>query len=419
MDKLNILEDSKIVIPLIEEAIEAAKPGKYLKNVKIQDKMLHYKDYEIKFENIYLIAVGKAAISMVRPFLDIKLKERVIVSIEKNGIDDVIVSSHPLSSESGYLGAKKIVNLLSKATENDLILFLLSGGASAILGDYIIPVEQANSLFSDLMRAGADIFELNAVRKHLSFLKGGRVVKLTKAKILSLIVSDVMGDDLSTIGSGPTYFDSYTFNDAIKVMEKFKLDIKYLGIMDMLRNPEKYGISETLKRDEFPEDRVFNEIICNNEKSLKAVENKGREMGYYVFNLGTVVSGEAKIVSKELYKKFLELEEKSIMVSGGEPVVTVKGTGKGGRSQEFVLSLVPFIGRNEIIASFGTDGIDGVTDAAGAVADYSTRKFAENMDIEKYLENNDSYNFFKKSGNLIITGPTGTNVMDVQIFIRK
>lgn len=419
MKEIDVMEESRVIIPLIEAAVEAAKPEKYLKDIKIGSNILSKGNEEIRFNNIYMIAVGKAALSMARPFLNVKFKDRIIISIEKGGIDDVIVSSHPLSSENGYLGARRVLDLISKTGENDLILFLLSGGASAILADYLIPTDLVNALFTDLMKAGADIFELNTVRKHLSFLKGGRMVKQTRSKILSLIVSDVMGDDLSTIGSGPTYFDNSTFQDAIEIMKKFNLDGKYPEIVQILKEPERYGLIETLKKEEFPHWRVVNEIICNNEKSLNAVEKKARGYGYGVVNLGTVVSGEARIVARELYKKFSSIGKKTVMVSGGETVVTVRGNGKGGRNQEFVLSLVREIKEDEVIASFGTDGIDGTSDAAGAVADYSTNIKARTLPVEKYLENNDSYSFFKKTNTLIITGPTGTNVMDIQIFIRK
>ncbi|MGC8700003.1 MAG: glycerate kinase type-2 family protein [Thermoplasmata archaeon] len=414
---INILQENKSIIPLIESAIQAALPEQYLNEVRLSNKYLNYKDLLIDFENIYLIAVGKAAPSMSKPFLNYKFKKRIIISNESYGLNDVIISSHPFSNENGYFGAKEIENLLKNTKENDLVLFLLSGGASSLLADYVIPIDIVNSLFSDLMKNGADIFDLNTVRKHLSFLKGGRMAKITKSKILSLIISDVMRDDLSIIGSGPTYYDNSSFIDAIEVIKKFKLDKKYEKIIEILNNPAKYSLLETIKKNEFPSWRVWNKIICNNEKSLKAVEKKGNEMGFNVLNIGTTVSGEAKIVSKEIYRKFEDLENNSVLVSGGETVVTVKGKGKGGRNQEFVLSLLGEIKENEVIASFGTDGIDGPTDAAGAAADFSTKSTMD--EIKNYLENNDSYNFFKKKGTLIFTGPTGTNVMDVQIFMKK
>ncbi|MGC8663645.1 MAG: glycerate kinase type-2 family protein [Thermoplasmata archaeon] len=416
---INILEENKLIIPLIDSAIEAAKPEKYMKNILVKNNILYFNDIEISFKNNYLIAIGKAAISMVKSLRPFNFKKKIIISNEKDPLDEVIISSHPLSNENGYLGALEIMKLISETDENDLIVLLLSGGASSMLADYRIPIEIANSLFSDLMKAGANIFELNMVRKHLSFLKGGRFAKSTKSKILTLIISDVLGDDLSTIGSGPTYFDNSTFKDAIEVMKKFHLENKYSKILKMFTDPENFSITETVKDKEFPKDRVWNKIICNNEKALKAAETEGIRFGFNVINLGTIVSGEAKLVSGELYSKFSSLDKKSILISGGETVVTVNGGGKGGRNQELVLSLVNEIKENEVIASFGTDGIDGVTDAAGAVADYSTRKRSSIEEINEYLRNNDSYNFFKKMGTLIMTGPTGTNVMDVQILIKR
>jgi len=407
---------------IVYEAIKSVDPEKILKNrIRIQENKILFDSLEIEFRNIFLVAVGKASIKMVRAVENFPFKDSIVVTnVNEKSVFRTIKAGHPVPDENSILSAKIVHEIIKKAGEGDLILFMLSGGASALLGDFLIPKERMMSLTGDLINGGANIFELNAVRKHLSFLKGGKMVKETRAKILSLIISDVMHDDLSTIGSGPTYFDEYTFSDAMQVLKKFNLDEKYKDIMDMLANPEKYNMKETLKKDEFPSERVWNIIVCNNSTALNSAERKAREMGFRVKNLGTTIEGEAREVSKNIYREFEKMDNGSVLVSGGETVVHVKGNGKGGRNQELVLSLFDHIKDNEIIASFGTDGIDGPTDAAGAFLDKNIIERARkmNLDPKAYLDNNDSYNFFKKTDGLIITGPTGTNVMDVQIFIK-
>ncbi|MEM0116084.1 MAG: DUF4147 domain-containing protein [Thermoplasmata archaeon] len=403
---VNILEKNKIIIKLMEKAIQAADP--YPKIISMKNEIFHNSTGKI-----YIIGVGKGSSRMILAFEGIEAK-RFVVSNE--GSRYGISAGHPYPNENSYLAAKEILEILKESKENDLVIFLISGGASSLVGDYIVSVEKIREITEKLMKAGADIYDLNTVRKHISYLKGGRVIKYTKARIISLIVSDVMGDDLSTIGSGLTSPDETTFSDALEILEKY--NIKDKEIEEILKKPEKFQIFETVKKDEFPYDRVKNIIICRNFDSLKAVESEAKNLGYNVKNLGTIVSGEARIISQKIYDEFDTMPSHSVLVSGGEPVVTVKGNGKGGRNQEFVLSLIKRIKENEVIGSIGTDGIDGPTDAAGAVADYSTLIKSSEYEIMEYLNNNDSYSFFKKMGTLIITGPTGTNVMDVQIFLK-
>jgi glycerate-2-kinase len=407
MNEINILEKNKVILELIQEAIRAADPLPKL--MEIRNNIL-----KGQYGRIYIIGVGKASKRMMMAFEDVDAKKFVV---SKEYFPYGIVAGHPYPDENSYEAARRILNMLKEAKMNDLVIFLISGGASSLVGDYVVPLEKIREITERLMKSGANIYELNKVRKHLSYLKGGRVIRYTNARIISLIVSDVMGDALSTIGSGLTSPDETTFMDAIDVMEKYS--IRDNDIMDILKNPDKHGLFETIKYDEFPVERVDNIIICKNSDSLKAVENKALALGYNVKNLGTIVSGEARVASSMLFDKFEKLPEKSVLISGGETVVTVRGKGKGGRNQELVLSSLNRIGENDVITSFGTDGIDGPTDAAGAVADYSTRKRSEGINIMEYLENNDSYTFFKKMGTLIITGPTGTNVMDVQIFMKN
>lgn len=407
MMDVEIMERNRVILPLVDTAIRAADP--LPKIISMRENILSG-----EYRKIFIIGAGKASARMMKAFNGI---EAIKFAVSKEITPYGIAAGHPYPDENSYEAARRIISILRSAGKDDLVIFLISGGASSLVGDYAIGVNEIRALTERLMKAGANIYDLNKVRKHISFLKGGRVIKYTEARIISLIVSDVMGDDLSTIGSGITAPDETTFQDAIEVMHKYSVHDD--RVMDMLMNPEKYGLMETVKPDEFPSERVENMIICRNSDSLRAVEGRAVEMGYRVKNLGTVVKGEAREVSHWLFHQFEKMGERSILVSGGETVVTVKGKGKGGRNQELVLSLIENVGRDDVITSFGTDGIDGPTDAAGAVADYSTRLKAQFLNWREYLENNDSYSFFKKTGTLLITGPTGTNVMDVQIFMRN
>ncbi len=413
---------NSILKELVDETLRAVDPEKILENrIKIWENKLFFDSLSIDFKNIFLVSVGKASIKMARAVESFKFKDAVVVTnVDEKTKFRTIKAGHPIPNQNSFLSAKIVREVVKKAEKNDLILFLLSGGSSALLGDYVIPYERMMELTRDLINGGANIFELNAIRKHLSFLKGGRMIKETQAKILSLIISDVMHDDLSTIGSGPTYFDNYTFSDVINIMKRLNLHEKYKDIIEIFNSPEKYGINESLKKNEFPAEKVWNIIVCNNSFALKAAEKKAREMGFKVKNLGSIIEGEAREISKNIYKEFEKLDNGSVLISGGETVVHVRGNGKGGRNQELVLSLFDYVKENEIISSFGTDGIDGPTDAAGAFLDKNIIERARkmNLNVKSYLDNNDSYNFFNRVNGLIITGPTGTNVMDVQIFIK-
>ncbi len=408
IDEIELAEKSRIILPLIEEAIRAADPYPRLLSV------VNFFKGKVNGRKI-VIAVGKAAPRMFDPFREISDIGFAVSNVKiKGGLE----AGHPYPDYNSYEAARIISGILKNTEPTDTVIFLISGGASALVGDYVIGPERLKRVTKQLMNAGANIYELNAVRKHLSYLKGGRVVKITDAKIYSYIVSDVIGDDLSTIASGLTAPDSTTFEDALAIVKKYKIEDE--TVLNILKSPEKYGLTETVKPDEFPYERVKNNIICKNSDALAAVASKAREMGLNAVSLGTIVKGEAREEALRLFSFLKNAQENTVIVSGGEPTVKVKGNGKGGRNQEFVLSLVSLIEEGEVVASVGTDGIDGPTDAAGATADWTTKERAYRLNInpEDYLENNDSYSFFEKVKGLIKTGPTGTNVMDVQIMIK-
>lgn len=400
-------QKSYVILDVLEEALSAADPLPKLAGFA--------EGLRKRPTRRAVLAVGKAAQRMFSAFKGIGEIELVVSNVRSEG---GIEAGHPFPDYNSYDAARMIYSILKNLGPEDEVVFLISGGASSLVGDYVFGPKKIKELTVKLMNSGANIYELNVVRKHLSYLKGGRAAKITQAKVRSYIVSDVIGDDLSTIASGLTAPDDSTFEDAIEVLERYGVEDE--DVYEALKNPEKHGLTETVKRDEFPYERVENLIVCRNSDSLAAAQRKAEELGFRAVNLGTTVKGNVRDEAERLYRYFEGLREGQALISGGEPTVKVKGRGVGGRNQELVLSLLEKIREKEVIASVGTDGIDGPTDAAGAVADWTTKERASALGLspKEYLEENNSYEFFRRVGGLIKTGPTGTNVMDVQVMIK-
>jgi glycerate 2-kinase len=343
----------------------------------------------------------------------------------------IIEAGHPVPDENGVRGAEEIMGLLGDADERTMIVCLISGGGSALLVSPArgITIAEKKLITGQLLKSGAEIQELNAVRKHISRVKGGRLARLAyPAKMVSLILSDVIGDSLDVIASGPTSADPTTFSDALGVIEKYDLIAEAPGsILRVLRDGEKGLVPETPKEGDKVFERVENIVIGSNKKALAAAKEKAEELGLPVKIISEAVRGEAGEVGKWLAEKaFAEKKDGSrrnplCMISGGETTVTVRGGGLGGRNMELALAFAMEIRRvgGITLLSAGTDGTDGPTDAAGAFADGDTIPIAEKagLDPAEFLQNNDSYRFFTKAGGLFKTGPTGTNVMDIQIAV--
>jgi hydroxypyruvate reductase/glycerate 2-kinase len=342
----------------------------------------------------------------------------------------VYEAAHPIPDENGVKATEKINELLKAADKETLVLCLISGGGSALLVSPIDGVKLGEKqLITDLLlKSGADIEELNAVRKHISKVKGGRLAEIAyPAKVISIIISDVIGDKLDVIASGPTSADSSNFSDALRVIEKYNLFEKApQSIIHTLNSGRSGKIPDTPKADDQIFRSVQNIIVGSNQKAVEAAAKEARDTGHETEVLSSALTGEAREVAGWLAEKAKEaLSQKHMsrlcLISGGETVVTVKGRGKGGRNMELALSFAMAIeGMDGItLLSAGTDGTDGPTDAAGAIVDGRTVIKAREMGLDPadYLNNNDSYNFFKEMDSLIITGPTGTNVMDLQIIL--
>jgi hydroxypyruvate reductase len=343
-------------------------------------------------------------------------------------------AGHPLPDENSLRGTEKILDILRDATHDDLILCLISGGGSALLE---LPVEgvtldDLRAMTDALLRSGATINELNTLRKHLSQVKGGQLARRAQgAQIASLILSDVIGSPLDTIASGPTAPDSTTFADAWSVIERRGVkDLLPRSILAHLERGARGEIPDTPKPGDPIFARVQNLVIADGAMACEAAIREAQARRFNPLTLSTFVQGEAREVAKMLAAVAQEIAQfdrpvarPACVIAGGETTVTVRGQGKGGRNQELALAAALEIAgmENIVVFSAGTDGTDGPTDAAGAIADGTTiaRASALGLDARAYLANNDAYNFFQPLGDLIITGPTNTNVNDVMMVIVK
>lgn len=390
------------------------------------------------FERVVVVAAGKGAYPMCRAAEE-SLGDLISKGIAvtkyghggKLGRIEIFEGAHPLPDANGAQASEKIIALLKSANEKSLVLCLLSGGGSALL---VAPAEDLSlddiQRTTDLLlRAGADIKELNCLRKHLSKVKGGRLAEAAfPSSVISLILSDVIGDPLDIIASGPTSPDPTTFKDALHVIDKFALREDFPAlVMNHLLEGSAGNIADTPKPGDTIFSRVNNIIVGNNRIALEAARSKAEELGFEADITSDRVSGDAAGLAGKMAEYAIERQRslasggRSCVISGGETTVIVKGDGKGGRNMELALAFAEKIkgAQGITLLSAGTDGTDGPTDAAGAIVNGNTVLDAASAgyDAAEYLENNDSYNFFNNTEGLLKTGPTGTNVMDVQIMI--
>jgi len=427
------------------QAVSAADPRNILfTHVSLRNNILHIgkKTYPLsRFERIFVAGTGKASAAMAAN-LERILGPRITagsVNVKYGHGQElryihVQEAGHPLPDENGLKGAREIVRLLSNLTERDLVIFLISGGGSALLPFPLpgITLEEKQKVTDLLLGCGAPIQEMNTLRKHLSTLKGGGLARIAyPATLIALILSDVIGDPLDAIASGPTVPDPTTFKDCARILDRYELWGKVppsvaLYIQEGLEGKRE----ETLKEGNPAFEKVYNLIVGNNILAMKAAKEKAKALGYRPLILSSLMEGEAREVAKvhaaiarEVLLSGNPIPPPACILSGGETTVTLKGKGKGGRNQEFALAAAfEIAGREEIVVlSAGTDGTDGPTDAAGAFADSQTiyRAKALGLDPWIYLKENDSYCFFEKLGDLLVTGPTGTNVMDLRIMLVR
>jgi len=428
-------------INIFNHAVEVVKPSAVIsKYIKIDGDLLTIADGKLKLNDInriYLLSVGKAAAAMaleVEKILGDNIASGLVVTKYHHALSlthcDTIEAGHPVPDENSIKAATAIKKFLSSLTGNDLLLCLISGGASALIADMSegISLDDLQQLSRLLLDCGASIHEINTVRKHICVLKGGQLLRHTNgAQVISLLVSDVIGDDLSVIASGLTVADNSSFTDAWDVVDKFDLSLKIpISIKKYLQDGLKRHVMDTPKPGDSLFDRTANYIIARNEDALNAAKEAATQLGYHVNIIDKTMKGEAKEMAATFVNALMTYKgnKPACLLMGGETTVTIKGNGKGGRNQEFVLAaLIELMQLNvpaeqiPIILSGGTDGTDGPTDAAGAFIDKNVLNNVKALSYDPlpYLLNNDAYHFFKQTGTLLITGPTQTNVMDIVI----
>jgi hydroxypyruvate reductase len=428
---------------IFEAGIAAVDPVEAVKrHLGRTGDILHVADrrYELPtYRHVYVVGTGKASARMARGLEEI-LGESIDsgVVVVKYGYStptrrvDIVEAGHPIPDPAGVEGTKQIIDTLRKAGNDDLVIFLVSGGGSALLPCPAdgLTLEDKQRTTQILLDCGATIHEINSVRKHLSKVKGGRLARLAyPATVVGLILSDVIGDRLEGIASGPTVPDTSTFSDCLKIIERYQLQGKIPPVVRaFLEQGARGGIEETPKAADPVFEKVQNVLVGSNRLALQAAKQKADALGYNSLLLSSSVEGETQTVAavhaaiaKEISATGGPVRRPACVISGGETTVTIRGGGLGGRNQEFALAAALHIEGLEgiVILSGGTDGTDGPTDAAGGVVDSGTlrRATANGLDAGDYLRRNDSYHFLQSTGDLLITGPTYTNVMDLHVML--
>jgi glycerate 2-kinase len=411
---------------ILAAALAAADP-----TCAVEEALRNRTDLD-RYDRIFVVGGGKAGGTMARAvenYLGDRIRGGCVNvkdgDVAKTGRIELRLCGHPVPDERGQAGAKHIAEICEQAGERDLVVCVFSGGASALMPFPAPPITLAEKQETTklLLASGADIQEINAVRKHLSAMKGGQLARLAApAHVISLVLSDVVGDDLGAIASGPTAPDESTFETAFGVLKKYELVNR---VPARVRERLKNGAQETPKSGDPLFENVENIVIGSNQKSLEAAARTAKNLRYRTLILSSFIEGETRDVARmhaaicrQIRAYGQPLAAPACVVSGGETTVTIRGEGKGGRNQEFALAAaIDIAGLEDVLMmSIGTDGTDGPTDAAGAIADGMTVSRASRSAAEALAEN-DSYPFFEELGDLIITGSTGTNVMDLHLIL--
>jgi hydroxypyruvate reductase len=400
---------------IIESAINAALPDTAVKKA-LQDE-------DFSGGKLVLVSIGKAAWSMAKAACDLlgsRINEGIVITKyghSKGALQNVRImeAGHPIPDANSFSATDEAIKMVSGLSPDDKVLFLISGGGSALFEKPLIKENELTSLTEQLLASGADITEINTIRKRLSAVKGGKFAKLCEpAQVISVVLSDIIGDPLDMIASGPAYPDSSTSAQAIGIIHKYGISVS-AEILELLKmeTPSKLN-------------NVRTKITGSVTQLCAAAERTCRELGYEPVVLTASLRCQAREAGSFLASiaQYYNSSEKSLaFIAGGETVVQLKGKGKGGRNQELALAAAEDISELDDVAVFsiGSDGTDGPTDAAGGYVDMGTKRILseKGIDIFKTLENNNAYHALQASGGLIITGPTGTNVNDLSVLLIK
>ena len=418
--ELSTTSKKKDCLEILESGLQAADPENIISKfvtpneIKVGNRVLDIG----KYSNIYSIAFGKAGDSMTRALNSIiQIKSGIIVIPKgtkakiKGKKFQIFNSRHPKPDQTSVKAAKEVMKFVQNKRSNELIIFLVSGGGSSLLAmPNEVTLDDKIHVTNVLLKSGATIQEFNCIRKHISKIKGGKLVEDMKCDGISLVMSDVEGDDLSSIASGTTYMDNTTYANALEIIDKYKIRWKIppevLQVLEDGMSKEGSGIPKKVT--------VENQVIANNKDCMNVMQEMAEKMGYTVCTIQ--VFGEIKEAVTKILEKISE-SEKTCIIFGGETTVKVLGKGMGGRNQELVLRMLKNTQKLKkmVIASIGTDGIDGNSNFAGAIT--------ENVKIDlgmmkEFLRNSDSGRFFQKQKGNIVTGATHTNLMDIGVILR-
>ncbi len=426
---------------IFTSALDGADAGRLVLNqVSLENEILEVgnRAFPLKdYSRVYLFGIGKVAARMAHPLEEI-LGDRIAggLIIVKDGHAspleriEVREASHPIPDARGMKAAKDLVGMLRSLRKDDLVLFIVAGGGSSLfaLPAGTLTLEEKKRANRALLRCGATIREVNAVRKELSAVKGGQLIPMIyPATLVNLILSDVVGDPLEDIASGPTVPPTLPGIDPLKVIERYGLTDKLPGqVLEHLNQSAKEPVDYSISTGGIRE-RIHNVLVGNNRSLLECARRKAEGLGYETRILTSRLEGEAREEGERLSRIAIDSKNRResnaaplCLLIGGETTVTVQGEGTGGRCMEFALSsAIALEGEKIVILAAGSDGADGPTDAAGAIADGETCQKGRGMALDPRgaLEANDSYAFFRSIGDLVITGPTKTNVMDLYAFV--
>lgn len=413
-DELSKTPQRKIVLDLVEEALKSIQPEEnFKKNVKLEGNVLTIVDKTFdlsNFEHVYLIGFGKGSAKnskLLEDLLGDKLTEGYVIDTNSEEFNKIQFTqgTHPVVSQQNVDFTFNIMGRFSKMTERDLVLVVVCGGGSAMFEHpHSVSVEQKIEIEKELLKSGANIIEMNKIRQHLSDVKGGGLAQiLYPATVATLIYSDVPGNDITYIASGPTVKDNTRIDDAMVLVQKYAINAPREAFID---NPQ----------DDKYFENVTNIIVLSNLTALNAMKSKAQEAGVTVEIYSDHFQGDAHAAGSKLIS---ETKPNSILLAGGETTVHVTGKGKGGRNQEVVLAALKLIEQNTIICSFDSDGWDNC-EVAGAIGDIQTKKAAEeqNLSIDEYLNDNNSLDFFSKTRDAIVTGRLPSNVADLFVVYK-
>jgi len=432
-------ERRKIARRIFDAAVQAVLPDRLISDaVALHGNKLRILDTLHSLrpdQSVHIFGSGKASLGMAKNLLSI-LKERVaggvIVSSHLTGEDlspmRVVQGSHPVPDDKSIRGAELLIDGLSRLHSDDFFIYLLSGGSSSLIEKPVNPItlSEMQETTKLLLHTNVPIQKINAIRKHLSMVKGGRLGQYTQASGVVLVISDVIGDDLSVIGSGPLYFDPTTYQQCREILEQADIwDKLSPSVSAVITSGAKGDIPETPKQQN---NSISHYLLGTNRKALEQARRTAEESGLNTFIVTASLAGEAREVAKVLaaiasnvsthHEPF---QPPACLLFGGETTVTVRGSGRGGRNQELALAALAEISKqdNILLLSGGTDGIDGNSSAAGAIVDSSLAREAgrQELSILAFLADNDANTFFRDVGGLLETGPTGTNVMDITLLI--